>query len=112
MIDFLKTYWSEIVIILSSLASVLVCSIRRKPSTVADEIKCMISEVLPGFINLAEISGVKGTAKLMFVIDSVMKRIKAYTSSKDEQYWMSYIRDQVESMLSTPQKKGVQDEKI
>lgn len=112
MIDFLKNYWFELLIIVITIVSVVVAAIRKKPSTASEQVKNMIAEVLPGFINLAEASGVKGTAKLLFVIDSVMKRIKAYTSSKDEQYWMSYIKSQVESMLSTPQKKGVQDEKI
>lgn len=112
MIEFLQEYWFQLVIVIVSLASVVCSFIRRKSSGSMDEIKNMIADVLPGFINLAEASGVHGKSKLMFVIDSVMKRIKGYTSEKDEQFWMSYIRDQVENILSTPQKKGVQDEKI
>ena len=103
---FIKSYWFELVIIVLSVASFIITWIRSGKFKSVDAVKNMISEYAPGFINLAEASGVSGQAKLMFVIDSLMKRIRQYVSSKDEQYWMSYIREQVEYILSTPQKKG------
>lgn len=107
MKEFLTTYWFELVLVVLTVVSCVISIIRKKPSKAVDDVKLIISEVLPGFINLAEMSGVCGKAKLMFVVDSVMKRIKAYVSSKDEQYWMTYISEQVENILSTPQKKEV-----
>lgn len=107
MKQFLTTYWFELVLIGLTVVSCVVSIIRKKPSKSSEDVKLMISEVLPGFINLAEMSGVCGKAKLMFVVDSVMKRIKAYISSKDEQYWLTYISEQIENILSTPQKKEV-----
>lgn len=107
MIKFLQSYWFELVIIALSVASFIVVWYRSSKLKDSEAVKSLIAEVLPGFINLAEASGVCGTSKLMFVIDSVMKRIKCYVSGKDEQYWMSYIREKVENILSTPQKKEV-----
>lgn len=103
---FIKSYWFELVIVALSVASFIITWIRSGKFRSVDAVKNMIAEYAPGFINLAEASGVSGQAKLMFVIDSLMKRIRQYVSSKDEQYWMSYIREQVECILSTPQKKG------
>lgn len=108
MINFLKSYWFELVIIALSVASFIVVWYRSSKLKDSEAVKSMIAEVLPGFINLAEASGVCGASKLMFVIDSVMKRIKSYVSGKDEQYWMAYIREKVENILSTPQKKEVE----
>ena len=109
MISLLKTYWFELVMVFLSIISFVIVLIRSMKNKDSEEIKNMISEVLPGFINLAEASGVCGSAKLMFVVDSVLKRIKRYTSTKDEQYWMSFIRERVENILSTPQKKEVKE---
>ena len=94
MIDFLKSYWVEIIIVVLSLVSVIVSVIRSKPSKASNDVKLMISEVLPGFINLAELSGVHGKAKLLFVVESIMKRIRKYISEKDASYWMTYITEQ------------------
>ena len=106
MIQFLQTYWFELALIILTVVSTVVAIIRKKPSKSEAEIKNLIAELVPGFINLAEATAVCGKTKLMFVIDSIMKRIKCYVSSKDEQYWITYISEQVENILSTPQKKG------
>lgn len=111
MISFLQAYWVEIIIVVLSFVSVIFSVIRFKPSKAADDVKLMIAEVLPGFINLAELSGVHGKAKLLFVVESIMKRIRKYISSRDSTYWMEYITEQIENILSTPQKKEVNYEK-
>lgn len=108
MKEIISNYWLELVIVLISIISVVVGCIRMKPSKAVDQVKNLISEVLPGFINLAEISGCHGKAKLLFVVESILKRIRKYISKEDEDYWMQYITDQVEAILSTPQKKEVQ----
>ena len=107
MKEFLTTYWFELVLIVLTVVSCVVSIIRKKPSKTNEDVKLMISEVLPGFINLAEASGVCGKAKLMFVVESILKRIRKYVSEKDTSYWMTYIQEQVENILSTPQKKEV-----
>lgn len=107
MKEFLTTYWFELVLIVITVVSCVVSIIRKKPSKTNEDVKLMIAEVLPGFINLAEASGVCGKAKLMFVVESILKRIRKYVSGKDTSYWMTYIQEQVENILSTPQKKEV-----
>lgn len=78
---------------------------RGKKAVSSDSIKLLIDENLPGSIILAEQSELDGPYKLGFVIDVILRRIRKYIKKSDDTYWISYIKDKVEAILSTPQKK-------
>lgn len=107
MIDFLIQYWPYFGVAIVELISLMVfIVVYRKRGISVDTIRLMIDEKIPYFINLAEASGVPGVEKLGFVIVACLKLVKKYVSNADEGYWISYIKEQVEACLSTPQKKG------
>ena len=107
MIEFLSQYWPYFAVGgIELVALVISLFILRKKGNTSDLVKVMIDEKIPYFIQVAEASGVPGADKLGFVIVACLKIIKKYVSSADESYWISYIKEQVEACLSTPQKKG------
>lgn len=106
MKEFILNYWQYLVIILVDLIGLVFILLRKKQSITEASIKEMIADVVPGYINLAEASGSTGRTKLCLVVDLVLKRIQKYISKSDEQFWISYIHDVIEAILSTPQKKG------
>lgn len=107
MKEFILQYWHYFVIGGLELISMIVAFVLlRKKRVSSDLVKVMIDEKIPYFIRVAEASGVPGVEKLGFVIVACLKLIKKYVSNADESYWISYIKEQVEACLSTPQKKG------
>ena len=107
MMDFIMQYWPYCIVGGLELISMIVAFVLlRKKRVSSDLVKVMIDEKIPYFIQVAEASGVPGVEKLGFVIVACLKIIKKYVSGADEGYWISYIKEQVEACLSTPQKKG------
>lgn len=107
ILDFIKTYWREILEVLALLVSIVICCIRKKPVKVVDTIKEIIVRVLPAFIIKAEASDKKGADKLSLVLDLMKGFLKEMSYGDDvvSQY-LPFIKEQVELILSTPQKKG------
>lgn len=108
MKDFLFNYWREILEVIVILISLIICCIRKKPVKVVDTIKEIIVRVLPAFIVQAEASGLKGADKLELVLSLVKGFLKEMSYGDDviSQY-LAFTKEQVELILTTPQKKGV-----
>lgn len=107
ILQFLQENYQLLIVALVAIIEVVVFFIRKKPSmNYDDHVKSLISEFVPSFVVLAELSGAKGSEKLSFVVSELMKKIKKYRTSKDEDFWKEYIISKVEAVLSTPQKKG------
>ena len=106
ILDFIKTYWREILQILALLLSIVICCVRKKPVKVVDTIKEIIVRVLPAFIIKAEASDKKGADKLSLVLDLMKGFLKEMSYGDDviSQY-LPFAKEQVELILSTPQKK-------
>lgn len=108
VLDFIKAYYREIIEVIAIVASVIICCIRKKPVKVVDTIKEIIVRVLPVFIVQAEASGLKGADKLELVLSLVKGFLREMNYGDDiiSQY-LSFTKEQVELILTTPQKKGV-----
>lgn len=107
MIEFLKDNYKLIIdIVLVIVATVIMC-IKKKPVKVVDSAKETVCLLLPGLINLAEASGLTGANKKTFVVQKLHECLLdlGYTSDCIE-ILEEFARDQVEVILSTPQKKG------
>lgn len=112
MIEFLHNYWYVITAVIADLVTFIIVMLIRKNKISSDAVRSMIADVVPDYIRLAEVSASQGKTKFYMVVDLVYKRIKKYTSSKDESFWLSYIGEVIENILDTPQKKGdLTDEK-
>lgn len=105
MKEFFIQYWHIIVVVVADIVGLVIALCLRKRKITPDAIKNIIASCLPYYINLAEVSCRDGRTKLCFVVDEVLSRIKRYVSSIDEQYWITYIQECVEKILTTPQKK-------
>lgn len=106
IIDFIKSYYREIIDIILVIISVVFFIIRKKPIKVVDTIREVICRVLPGAICSAEGQDLKGDAKRVFAL-SIVKEIiieLGYAWSDD---YEKFAGDQLEIILSTPSKKGV-----
>ena len=91
MKEFLLTYWYVIAAVIADIITFIVVLLIRKNKISSDAVRSMIAEVVPDYIRLAEASASQGKTKFYLVVDLVYKRIKKYTSSKDESFWLAYI---------------------
>lgn len=109
MIDFLITYWKEILDVLILIGAVVLYILKKKPVNVLDTIKEVIIELLPLAINKAEESGAAGSDKKVLAAQYVFDALKilgygAYPELKET--YGKFIDEKIEVILSTPQKKG------
>lgn len=107
-LNFIQVNWRLILEACLVIASFIILLCRKKPIKVLDTLKEVIVRVLPGLINLAESQdGLKGADKLKFVLDQLTLALKDLGYGDDTicQY-LPFASDQVEIILSTPQKKG------
>lgn len=112
MLDFIKVYWPVIAALFCDAIFFVIIVIVRKQKISSDAVRSMIADVLPGYIKLAEVSATSGKTKFYFVLDLVYKTISKFINKQDEAYWMAYIGECIEAILSTPQKKeDLSDEK-
>lgn len=109
MIDFLSQYWKQLLEVFALVLSVVFMLIRKKPVKVVDTLREVIVRVLPALINQAELQpGIKGEDKLAYVIAALTSILHDlnYGDEVIDQY-LPFAKEQVELILSTPQKKGV-----
>ena len=104
MKEFLFTYWREILYVICALITIVFFFIRKKPVQVLDTFKELILRLLPYCINEAEKApkGEKLSASLRF-LKSVLADM-GYELNAD---YEKFALEQVEIILSTPQKKGI-----
>lgn len=113
MKEFLFANWYYLVSILILIASFIVAIVRKKASmNVSDAIKASLSEYIPEFIKVAELTNDSGKNKLEFVIqlglDKVSSILGVSLSIAQCEYWTAYIKKLTESILETPEKKGLE----
>lgn len=109
MIQFLQNYWMYLAGGLVVVAEIIIFFLKKKPSVNYDDhIKSLIDSAVCYYIKLAEMTEAPGSEKLAFVTCALLTRVKKFfsASEQDEDYWRSYIVEKVESVLTTPQKKG------
>lgn len=108
MINFLRENWRWMLEIALVICSAVVFILRKKPVKVVDTLKEIICRLLPGLIAEAEKSGKSGDFKKSLVISGLKILLKEFGYQEEviEQY-MEFAGEQVEVILSTPQKKGV-----
>lgn len=107
-IDFVKNYWFLILPGIEIICTIFVLVLRKKPVKVVDTLKEVIVRVLPSLICAAEKTGLKGSDKLHLLLDELAKVLKELNYGDDviAQY-LPFATEQVELILSTPQKKGI-----
>ena len=106
IIEFLKTYYREIIEISVLLLSVIICLIRKRPCiNKMDEIKEDVLQVLPIFIKGIEKPG-NGESKKNQVIELCKNFVKKKFKIDCPQDVMDLVENQIEVILSTPTKKG------
>lgn len=81
----------------------------NKKTNILDSVKEAVIEWLPIAINLAEVSGTSGENKRSAVIRNalgfVAKKLGRQLTEDESIYFTSYVGNQLEMILSTPQKK-------
>lgn len=100
--------WRLILEIALVCCSAVVFMLRKKPVTVVDTLKEIIVRSLPALINLAELQvGLSGDDKLSFVIAQLKMALSdlGYSDEIITRY-TPFATEQVEMILSTPQKKS------
>lgn len=109
MKDFVLNYWREILEVVAVLVSIIICCIKKRPVQVVDTLKETIIRLLPYCILKAE-SASKGE-KLATCIEILKTTLRELGVELNDDY-KAFALEQVEIILSTPQKKGViSDEK-
>lgn len=118
ILEFLVQYWKLLVLgVVVLLEAVLIVLNRRKPVKVVDAITTAIQDVLPSLILCAEESfkngQQQGSNKMMMVLELVHNFLRSKYGFTTEQVleYDDYIKNKVEAILNTPQKKGSNDEK-
>lgn len=105
-VKFCQTYWREIVDVSVLIISVIICLIRKRPCiNKMDEIKEDVLQVLPIFIKGIEKPG-NGESKKNQVIELCKNFVKKKFKIDCPQDVMDLVENQIEVILSTPQKKG------
>ena len=81
----------------------------NKKTNILDSVKEAVIEWLPIAINLAEVSGTSGDNKRSVVIRTalgfVAKKLGRQLTEDESVYFTSFVGNQLEMILSTPQKK-------
>lgn len=109
MKEFLIEYWRDILSIVVMLTTLVLWLVRKKPVKVIDTIKESILRLLPYCISEAEkLTGVTGADKKAFALDMISAYLKEFISCGDDELktYLQFASEQVEVILSTPQKKG------
>lgn len=103
---FLSDNWKWLLEIVLAIASILIVILRKKVK-VYESVKEYILSMLPYYINFAESLYDSGFDKKTFVYDAIVAFLKGKFGNFDESKYVDFIKDSIESILSTPQKKGV-----
>lgn len=110
MLEFLKTYWREILEVVALIATVIIATVRKKPSSsLVSDIKSRLAVLVPALIKQVETPG-NGKEKRDIVVGKCLVAIRGFYGRKlqedESSYWKQYVSNQIEDVLSTPQKKG------
>lgn len=109
IISFIVENWKFLACGVCGLICIIAALLRKKPVEVIDGLYSALCKVIPGFIVYAEeqIGAGKGDVKMEVVINLATAYInKLYPGLRDLSPYIDYVKAQVETILSTPQKKG------
>ena len=105
VLEFLKTYYKEIIEISILFISVVICLVRKRPCVnEIDIIKEDVLEKLPSFISVVESPG-NGAQKKKAVIDLVSLYVRKTYKISIPDSLVPFLENAIESILSTPTKK-------
>lgn len=106
IVDFLKSYYKEIIEVSILIISVVIALIRKRPLyNEIDTIKKDALDLLPSLIISVERDG-HGAEKKQAVLDLLFAYLsKKYHFQKTDEM-INYFSDVIENILSTPSKKG------
>lgn len=103
---FIENYRIVIEVVLLIISVIIMC-VKKKPVKVVDSAKEIVMTLLPGLINSVEISELKGSDKKDKVLSLLHECLVDLGYSSDCIVLLDeFAKDQVEVILSTPQKKG------
>lgn len=106
MKQFFVENWRLILEVILVITSAVVFILRKKPVKVIDTLKEMVVRLLPYCIQQAENTELKGDGKKVFALNLLVELLKdsGFDVSGD---LYKFAGEQLEVILSTPQKKGV-----
>lgn len=104
ILEFITAHYELIFSVFLCFTSLIISLFKKKPVKVCDTLKQFIADALPGFINKAENSGLKGSDKLNLVLEYVDEFLKSYGFEFTD-YYKNYVIKQIENILTTPTKK-------
>lgn len=106
--QFIVEYWELLLSAVTLIVSVIVLIVKKRPVT---ELTTAIYQCCVLAIGEAEKTDYKGDRKLQFAVDLVSTLLKARWPDIDVNKYVNLIVNTIESILSTPQKKGENDGK-
>lgn len=106
MINFINENWKLLLEALILIASVVVFIVRKKPVKVIDTVKETVIRLLPYAITQAEASDKKGDDKKQFALDILSNLLREIALELTPEL-RDFAGEQLEILLSLPQKKGI-----
>lgn len=105
VLDFIIQNWRLIVEIVFVLVALVLFICKKKPVKVLDTVKECISRLLPYVIKEAEKTDLKGEDKMVFALQTLYALLKDFGYEEVYNNYRDFAREQIELILSTPQKK-------
>ena len=102
MIEFIRIYWREIIDVAALILSIVLLCIKKKPVQVVDTVKETILRLLPYCINSSEVCPRGEKLNNCLALLSTVLSDLGITFTDD---YKKFATEQVEIILSTPQKK-------
>lgn len=107
VLNFIIQYWKEILTVLGIIITVVLYLVKRRPKVnLLDTIKEDVLELLPVLINKVECDG-NGQRKKTAVVELVNKYLQKKYQVQLSPYLADWLSDAIESILTTPTKKGI-----
>ncbi len=105
ILEFLVKNWRLILEVVCALVALVLFICRKKPVKVLDTVKECISRLLPYVIKEAEKTDLKGEDKMVFALQTLYALLKDFGYEEVYNNYRDFAREQIELILSTPQKK-------
>ena len=106
VINFIKENWRLILEVVTAIVALVLFIVRKKPTKVLDTVKECIVRLLPYVITEAEKTDKKGEDKMVFALQTLYSLLKEFGYEEVYDQYRDFAREQIELILSTPQKKG------
>ena len=102
---FILENWQWMVEVIAAIIALVLFIVRKKPVKVLDTVKECISRLLPYVIKEAEKTDLKGEDKMVFALQTLYALLKDFGYEEVYNNYRDFAREQIELILSTPQKK-------